>query len=343
VDGARARLSSGAGASLRSVPRGRTGAVERDIVFGDRTVRVRLPDDAHVVSPGLALPLEPVADLAAAVREALAAPLDLPPLRDLARGRRRVTVAFDDPTVPCYAPVWSTAIPAVLGELEAAGVRPEDTTLVCANALHRQFTRDELATILGDDLVRAAGDRLVCHDAEDEAMIERLGVTPGGFEVELSRRVTDADLVVYVNCSTTRGFSGGWKSICVGLSTYRSIRQHHTPDDMSMSTERNRMHEVLDEMGRLVVERLGPDRIFKLETVLPTRSRWPGSWPDRWVRRGGRRSSSTGGSRRPAEPSSPSGSTSSSTASPTGAPTRRSPPATRSSRSCRRASATSGA
>ncbi|MGH2727679.1 MAG: hypothetical protein ACRDKS_11980, partial [Actinomycetota bacterium] len=68
--------------------------------------------------------------------------------------------------------------------------------------------------------------------------------------------------------STVRGFSGGWKSICVGLSTYRSIRHHHNPDDMSMSTERNRMHEMLDEMGRLTTERLGEDRIFKLETIL---------------------------------------------------------------------------
>src|ERR671934_250998 len=74
----------------------------------------------------------------------------------------------------------------------------------------------------------------------------------------------DDDLTVYVNCSTVRGFSGGWKSICVGLSTYRSITHHHNPDDMSMSTERNRMHEMLDEMGALVTQRLGSDRIFKI-------------------------------------------------------------------------------
>jgi hypothetical protein len=37
---------------------------------------------------------------------------------------------------------------------------------------------------------------------------------------------------------------------------------------MSMSLDRNRMHEMLDEMGALVSDRLGTDRIFKLETVL---------------------------------------------------------------------------
>src|SRR5207247_6069471 len=86
--------------------------------------------------------------------------------------------------------------------------------------------------------------------------------------VEISRFVTEADLTVYVNASTTRGFSGGWKSICVGLSTYRSIHTHHSPDTMSMSTEKNRMHESLERMGRVVDDRLGPGRVFKVETLL---------------------------------------------------------------------------
>lgn len=242
--------------------------MRQDITYGAGTISAELPDDTHVVSPGLSIPLEPVADLGAAVRTAIDDPIELPPLRELARGRSRVTIAFDDPTVPCYAPVWETAIPLVLKELDAAGVARAAVTLVCANALHRQFTHEELAKIIGADLVREFGPRLVCHDAEDPDNLVHLGVTPNGYDVELSRFVTDADLCVYVNCSTTRGFSGGWKSICVGLSTFRSIRHHHNPDDMSMSLDRNRMHEMLDEMGRLVVERLGLDRIFKVETAL---------------------------------------------------------------------------
>jgi hypothetical protein len=37
---------------------------------------------------------------------------------------------------------------------------------------------------------------------------------------------------------------------------------------MSMSTEKNKMHEVLDEMGELCEQRLGADHFFKVETVL---------------------------------------------------------------------------
>src|SRR5919198_1484928 len=246
------------------------GVVLELLVFGDGWIAAELPDDTHVVSPGFSPPLAPASDLAASVRDAIDDPLDTAPLADRARGARRVTVAFDDPTVPCYAPMWSVAIPMVLGELERAGVPRESVTLLCANALHRKFTNDELARVLGPDIVAdfSGGDRLVCHDAEDPDGLEELGVTPRDEPVHVSRHVTDADLVVYVNASTTRGFSGGWKSVCVGLSSYSSIRTHHTPDTMSMSTEKNLMHESLDRMGSVVEDRLGRDRIFKLETVL---------------------------------------------------------------------------
>lgn len=244
-------------------------AREHQIVFGGEWLAVRLPDDVRLVQPGISLPL-PARDPGEAVRAALARPLDSPPLADLARGARRVAVAFDDPTVPCWAPIWPAAIGAVLAELARAGVPDRGVTLLCANALHRKFTEGELAAILGDELVAAfaPAGRLLCHDAEDPEGLVRLGATAEGEEVELSRLAVEADLVVYVNASTTRGFSGGWKSLCVGLSSYRSIRHHHTPDTMSMSTEKNRMHQVLDRMGEVVERSLGRRRFFKLETVL---------------------------------------------------------------------------
>jgi len=244
-------------------------AREQQIVFGSEWLTVSLPDDAWLVPQGISLPL-PAQDPGEAVRAALAEPLDSPPLADLARGATQVTVAFDDPTVPCWAPIWPSAIGAVLAELDRAGVARRRVTLLCANALHRKFREGELAAILGDDLVAefAPAGRLVCHDAEDPDGLTRLGATAMGEEVELSRLATEADLVVYVNASTTRGFSGGWKSVCVGLSSYRSIRHHHTPDTMSMSVEKNRMHEVLDRMGQVVERTLGRRRFFKLETVL---------------------------------------------------------------------------
>src|ERR671918_814336 len=242
--------------------------MERQIVCGDNYVTATLPDHTQVVSPGLSLPVEPAGELGAEIQRALAEPLDPPPLRALVRPGVRVTLAFDDATVPCYAPVWATAIPLILEELDRGGVPSENVELVCANALHRKFTHSELARLIGEEIVAANGDRLRCHDAEDADALVHLGKTTSGYDVEVSSSVTDADLTIYLNCSTTRGFSGGWKSVCVGLSSYRSIHHHHTPDIMSMSLDGNRMHEMLDEMGAVVERELGRDRVFKLETLL---------------------------------------------------------------------------
>ncbi|HEX2032026.1 MAG TPA: lactate racemase domain-containing protein [Actinomycetota bacterium] len=238
------------------------------IVFGEGWIDADLPDDTATLSPGVALPLPVADDLDAAYRDAVERPLDTAPLRELVRPGARVTVAFDDPTVPCYAPAWSAGMGAILDALARGGVRQDDVTLLCANALHRRFTHAELGGILGADVVRRFGDRLRCHDAEDPDRLVHLGTTARGHDVEVHRLVAESDLTVYLNCSTTRGFSGGWKSVCVGLSSYRSIRHHHDPDTMSMSLHRNRMHEILDEMGAVVEAALGAGRIFKVETVL---------------------------------------------------------------------------
>lgn len=242
--------------------------MEDQIVFGDRMIPVTLPDHVRSAPPELATSLSPVENLEETIRNALRAPLGLPPLREMARPNWKVTIAFDDPTVPCFAPVWEIAIPLVLEELERGGVKKRNVTLLCANSLHRKFTRMELAKVMGTSLVQEFGYRLICHDAEDPENLCYMGTTESGYDVEVHRLVAESDLTIYVNTVVWRGFSGGWKSICVGLSTYRSIRWHHSPDGMSMSVERNRMHEMLNEMGSHLERKIGKERIFKIETML---------------------------------------------------------------------------
>jgi len=242
--------------------------MDDQIVFGERMIAVRLPERTKITQPGLSISLPPAESPKIAIEQALRAPLDLPPLREMAKPGWKVTIAFDDPTVPCFAPVWEVAIRLVLEELNRGGVKKRDIFLLCANALHRKFTRRELARIIGNGLVEEFGYRLLCHDAEDPEILTYLGLSASGYDVEINRLVTDSDLTIYINTVVWRGFNGGWKSICVGLSTYRSIRWHHTPEGMSMSIERNPMHEMLNEMGSLIEEKIGKKRIFKIETVL---------------------------------------------------------------------------
>ncbi len=239
-----------------------------ELPYGETTLTATLPTRTRVFSNTEAITPTPLDDLTAAVAQALAHPLGLPRLGGLVKPRSRVTIAFDDATVPSYGPIRSIAIEAVLGELAAAGVARGQVALLCANALHRKLRPAELARIIGAPLVAEFGERLSCHDAENPDGLVDLGRTPEhGYPVVVNRLVTESDLVVYVNAGHMRGFNGGWKSVCVGLSTYDSIRVTHTPDGMSMSVHGNRMHDVLDEMGRHLERRVGR-RVFKLDTLL---------------------------------------------------------------------------
>lgn len=238
-----------------------------DVPYGEDTLQAELPDSTAVIGGGAQDSLPPVDDLEAAVRSALSAPLGSPPVSELVKPGSRVAIAFDDPTVASFGPVRRVVIEQLLDELTAAGVDRGDVVLICANALHRKYRHSELARLLGDELVAEFGERLFCHDAEDADNLVYLGQTPGGYDVEISRYVVDSDLTIYVNAGHNRGFSGGWKSVCVGLSTYRSIRHHHTPDGMSMSLGKNRMHDMLNEMGRLLESKIS-GRIFKVDTLL---------------------------------------------------------------------------
>ncbi len=249
---------------------------ELNLPYGDSTLRAELPERTMLVGGGDGRPrIQPVPDQEAAVRDALAHPIGLPRLGTLVWPGAEVLIAFDDPTAPSFGPVRRLAIEAILEELAGAGVPEDNVSLVCANALHRKWTREELARVLGQELVRRFGDRLQCHDAEDADNIVDLGTTASGYDVDLHRLAVESDLTVYVNAACHLGFNGGWKSIAVGLSTWRSIRHTHTPDGMSMSVRDNRMHEVFAEQGRFAEQKLGmrPDgrpsgRFFKFETVL---------------------------------------------------------------------------
>jgi len=254
---------------------------ELTLPFGESTITAELPGRSRVVSrgggAGAGGGLQAVGDLDATVRDALDHPLGLPPIRDMVKPGARVVIAFDDPTVTSFGPIRRVAIEGVLAQLADAGVPETDVTMICANALHRKFTRAELATIIGQDLVDRFGERLFCHDAEDAANLVYYGTTEHGYDVELSRHAAEADLCVYVNAGLHLGFSGGWKSVAVGLSTWRSIRHTHHPDGMSMSVLHNRMHDVLDEMGAHLEASLGK-RIYKIECVLASPTKIAHVW-----------------------------------------------------------------
>ena len=81
-----------------------------EVPFGEQTIEAEFPDHTFRI-PGTAMPkLPPVDDIDSAVAEALAHPIGSPAIPDLVTPSSKVTIAFDDPTVPAFGPIRGVAI-----------------------------------------------------------------------------------------------------------------------------------------------------------------------------------------------------------------------------------------
>jgi hypothetical protein len=210
----------------------------------------------------------------AAIRDALLHPVDSAPLPDLLRPGMKLTIAFDDislPLPPMRAPDnRQRVIEAVLDMAAAAGV--DDVHLIAALALHRRMTEDELRHAVGDRVYDAFAPigALYNHDAEDPDNLVFLGTTDKGEEVEINKRAAESDLLVYVNINLV-AMDGGWKSTATGLASYRSLRHHHNVRTMLqsrsfMDQHRSELHGSNWRMGEVL--RGAGVKVFQIETTL---------------------------------------------------------------------------
>lgn len=230
----------------------------------------RFPLGTRVIYPPDSLP--GIGDVDAAIRHALLHPHGTDPLPQLLRAGMRLTIVFDDisiPLPPMRTPdVRQRIIEAVLELAAAAGV--DDVELVAANALHRRMTPAELKRAVGERVFRSFWpEHLRNHDAEDHANLTHLGQTLHGEDVEINRRAAESDLIVYVNVTLT-AMSGGDKSVSVGLASYRSLRAHHNVHTLRHSKSFNdppssAMHHSYARMADVLGEHIN---VFTIETTL---------------------------------------------------------------------------
>src|SRR5205814_6854153 len=76
----------------------------------------------------------------------------------------------------------------------------DDVRLLVANSLHRRMTPAEIKHAVGERVFRSFWpDALANHDAEDPKGLTYVGRTEQGEDVEINRRATESDLLVYGN------------------------------------------------------------------------------------------------------------------------------------------------
>jgi hypothetical protein len=183
------------------------------MLLGARLVVVEAGDDGVVLAPPP--PVDPIADVGAAVRDALRFPLAGQPLDALVPRNARATVVVEPPALPVpgsEADPRRAAIAATMTELDRAGAAFERQTLLVAGGLTRRAGHRELELLVPPQFARRFHGRVEVHDAESDDLVD-LGtrpfrVNPALIETDVVVTVTAAETVLHGGAAALLGASG---------------------------------------------------------------------------------------------------------------------------------------
>jgi len=201
--------------------------VKVKLAYGKSGLDVTLPDGlkVDVVQPKH---VEALADQTGAVRDALRHPIDSRPLGELAAPSDTVGIVCNDITRPTP---YRIILPVVLEEVRH--VRDDAITFLIANGTHRPATREELRTVLGEEIVDRF--RVVQNDAHDRDAHSPVGTTADGNEVWIHKEYLRCDVRIltgFIEPHFFVGFSGGGKACMPGLAALETILRNHCARNM---------------------------------------------------------------------------------------------------------------
>jgi hypothetical protein len=171
------------------------------LASGSRLPNVTLPDDVVLLTAPP--PPDPIADVGAAVVDALRYPLSGPSLYDVGRRGGRATIVVQPPSLPFPSPTDDPrrdALATVLEELRRAGIPGARQTLLVAGGLARRAGRQQLEGLVRPDRARDYRGRVLVHDCEAEDLRR---IELDGRVHRIHPALLDTDLVVTVGAGET--------------------------------------------------------------------------------------------------------------------------------------------
>ncbi len=215
-------------------------------------VEVDLPDSAVVITPK---PTQVLASPEAAVLQAVQTPVGDIALRERVQPGQQIAIVVSDITRPVPNQI---ILPPIIAELNAAGIKDHDITIVVGTGLHRPDTLEELEWMLGSETVERY--RIVQHEARDPETLVEVGRTSTGVPATLCRAYVEADFHIvtgFVEPHLFAGYSGGPKGVMPGVAGAELIMHNHgfrhlsNPRARWCVTEGNPIFEQIAEVASL--------------------------------------------------------------------------------------------
>jgi nickel-dependent lactate racemase len=195
---------------------------------------------------------EGVANPKAEIERALSQPIGTQRLSEIAKEGNKVVIVIDDATRP--TPSHIMIIP-LLDELNKAGVKDEDVTVIFGCGSHRPVTPQEKEKLVGKEALERV--RTISHDYMAENQVF-LGETSQGTKVNVNKTFADADVKVLagdVNLHYYAGYGGGRKGVLPAVSSAETIQQNHAllvhPKAATGVLEGNPVHEDMMEAAKI--------------------------------------------------------------------------------------------
>lgn len=230
------------------------------LLCGESTVEVTLPASVRVLEMD---PAEPVADPDGAIRQALADPIESPPLKALAKSKKNACIVISDFTRPVPNRI---ILPPILETLEESGIQRDNITILIATGMHRPNQGDELESMVGREIMdRYQIINHYCRKAETYRKIDEIEGSP----IELNKHYLDADLKILTGLIEPHfyaGYSGGRKAILPGISSYETMKFMHSFQLIDHSKVKNCLltGNPFHEYGLRVAELAGVDFILNV-------------------------------------------------------------------------------
>ena len=158
------------------------------------------------------------------IKAAITNPIGIPPIRELAEGKREVVIIFDDMTrVTRVAEI----VPFVLEELAEAGIPDNRIRFICALGCHGAHNRIDFAKKLGEALL--ARFPVYNHNPFDHCTY--VGTTNTyGTKLYVNEEVMKCDFKIAIGLVVPHpasGFGGGGKMILPGVASFEAVEHNH--------------------------------------------------------------------------------------------------------------------
>jgi nickel-dependent lactate racemase len=225
--------------------------------WGNEQLSAALPAGWRVADILKPTPVPGVIDAVAETACSLQSPIGSPRLAEIAHPGMSVALVIDDDSRP--TPV-AQIFPAVLAELQQAGISLDQVTVIPALGVHRPMTQEEVTRRVGQSSFAAL--RSESHDCDDPAKLAFLGSTRRGTPVYINRTAAQSDLIVSIGCIEPHiiaSFGGGYKNLIPGIAGRKTIAHNHalncqpaTFNNVGLPIERNPMRLDLEEGAQML-------------------------------------------------------------------------------------------